>query len=266
MWKEIFTYFNEIFVHAFVTILLVDQLLAWREKKRWSEARALFNGLIEIESQSIILAWKEWLSSLPEMGQGLPESATTTLLTMGYLAVDGSEGMLKLFLGTPVGSKLEKFTRESRKTITEIKIYLVPFLAARIPSTNDASWKRLSKKIEPPVRSLEELVRTYAPLLHPTLAAKVLRLTGEVKNLTSDSYQNILSRKEDLDKSGQLVTALSLGSALQNSIELSSYLYREGRPSWVEKRIDGLENVRDIIQALWEEFQDWRSRSKTESK
>ncbi len=209
-----------------ITVFLVDKIIAWRQKKKWNDARFMFLSYGKRQSDEIIKAWKEWLVGMSKVKEIKIMQKNQVLLTgMGYYPLDtGIMVILKSYIGDPIGSNLDKVVKyRNPQRDTEIIKCLVPYLTQIIYSQSEEDWNYLGGKLKNPVDKLSELVGRYSSLVDPKFAASVLRLSIEVDNILESKYTND-TKSNEASFVNYLAKASVIGYGIGYSLQLCDYV------------------------------------------
>jgi hypothetical protein len=208
-----------------VTVMIIDRLIAWRERRRWRNVRELFLAQANNPCRKIINAWKDWLLVMSKVDRNneLSETDRLILLDLGYYALQGShvKSGIEIYLGKPPGSRLDTFANScDSRIIDEMTKSLVPYLATKLLPKQHDSWSKLYEEIASPVEKLSDLVDRYSMVVDPQFAGPVIRLSGDVENLKAGEYE----KAAESGASGRIAAALTISHGIQQSLELKYYL------------------------------------------
>jgi hypothetical protein len=215
-------------ISILATILIVDRVLAWRERRRWREVRELFMVKARGAAETIIDAWGNWLLAMSEATRvrQLGEHDKTILTNLGYFASwerpETIKGQAETFLGKPLGSNIKSLASrgDSEEFDTMVRM-AVPYLVTRLLPAGDPSWSQLRTGIDPSVKKLSDLVNTYSAVVDPKLALPVIRLSIELDNLKSGAYEDMVE-----EPVGPVAVVVTIASAIRQSLELQYYIRR----------------------------------------
>jgi len=206
-----------------VTVVGVDRVIAWHEKRKWREVREIFLSQANRACNRVLEAWGIWLQVLAaEAPKELGDFEKTALMETGFLPGHrkGSLSLVEIALGKPVGAQVNRFLVSAGSAdVKALVAALGPFVTERLPLPDQDAWRQLGTALDEPVSKLGELVGKYSTLVDPQLALAVIRLSAEVENLHAGVYP---ARQEE--PSFALAAAMTLCSALRQSFELKLYI------------------------------------------
>jgi len=246
-------------VGILTTVLIVDRLLSWREKRRWRCVRKVFLAEADKAIDTIIDAWKSWITVLGK------ELYPTELIGTDVPAENWAEGFAE---------KLGNFSCYARKcevnysffppagvlTINDLMRGFTDYAEERLPYLQDPGWSQLHKEMKLPVQKLNDLVDRYAMLVDPRFALPVIRLSEELDNLKSGKYEklrhfyengNRLAKRSDVNEEARKTTATLIDSAIRETLGLKYYVRRNLGKEVMESpfervaRVAGLDPVFD---------------------
>ena len=208
-----------------VTVVIIDRLLSWRERRRWREVRELFLSTAHRECEKIMDAWTRWLSDMVSRTRSrkLSKDEKESLVMFGYPARGGESNrrLAEVYLGRPVGSSLKSFAMMfDSKEIADLVQSVVPYFTESLPPEGHSSWSNLYEEIGPPIRKLSDLVDRYSTVVDPVLARAVIRLSVDLDNLMSGAYESGASREQF----GRVAVAMTMAEGLRQTLELKSYI------------------------------------------
>ena len=81
MVRELQSIFLELIVNLIVTVIVIDRVFAWRERRRWRNVGTLVELQLEAVAGDILRSWATWLTALRKAGKQivLSEDAKTFL-------------------------------------------------------------------------------------------------------------------------------------------------------------------------------------------
>jgi hypothetical protein len=213
-------------ISILATILIVDRVLAWRERRRWREVRELFMVKAKGAADTIIDTWETWLLSMSKttLVKRVDEHDKTLLTNLGYFASWEKTETINLqaetYLGKPVGSNIKSLAihGDSQEIDTMIRM-AVPYLVTRLFPAGDPSWSRLQAGIDPSVKQLSDLIDRYSTVVDPKLALPVIRLSIELDNLTSGVYESAVE-----EPIGPVAVVTTIAEAIRQSLELQYHI------------------------------------------
>ena len=208
-----------------VTVVIIDRLLSWRERRRWREVRELFLATAHRECEKIMDAWTRWFAGMASQThlRKLSKDEKESLVLLGYPAPGGDTNrrLTEVYLGRPVGSALKSFAMMcDSKEIADLVQCVGPYFTERLPPEGHSSWSNLYNEIGPPVRKLSDLVDRYSTVVDPVLARAVIRLSIDLDNLKSGGYESGAGR----DRFGRVAVAMTMAEGLRQTLELKSYI------------------------------------------
>src|SRR5262245_47157231 len=222
------------------TVLLVDRLLARRERRRWRLVHAFLVSEAKTACDGINAAWAEWLTTVAtDVAEMEPSEATQSILhTLGYSKEVGSEAItvaVERSWGRPVGSAFQRLANPhllnrtvGRSFLEEALHHLVLYLVRRPLPEAHPSWRGLQERLRGPVCKLLEVMNRYATIvpLDPDFAIPVIRLHLEMNNLESGAYKQLASAGSISARWPAAVMTMCEG--IRQTIRLNHYIRRYG--------------------------------------
>ena len=166
MWNIIAPYVYDQLISAVVTLLIIDRLLAWREKKKWLAVRELFLVHADRAVSQNNGVWSNWLEQVmkeapeiklsDEFKRSLQQRFKIPQASKGALdsVKDELQGMSEPRMGFPF--KL--------KVIEDWRIHLTVYLAEKQFLEGHPSWEQLRNDLSGSVQKLMELVDKFSAL------------------------------------------------------------------------------------------------------
>jgi hypothetical protein len=235
-----------------ITVLFVDRLLAWRERRRWRTVRDAFLSDALDAALDLVTAWEAWLYVIDK----LPHDRKTR-----FRKGEMDTRELHRFLGDPIGDDLLDFTKHcSRKEIDRVGPLLDDYLKRTdLPPIDDSSSITLCAGLRPAVQRLRELIAQYSMVVDPHYCGPVSRLTLHIRELETrrsdyDKRNQNLDRAADLADGGPYRNVLPghvVRDALMQTFALFDYFreYRATEGDFEERAEE--ENERSWANESW---------------
>jgi hypothetical protein len=216
------------------TVLIVDRLLNWREKRRWRCVRKVFLAEADKAIDTIIDAWRDWISVL---GDGAAHAAQKVDATGLADRAQTFEAKLSNFshLARKCEVNYSFFPPPGVLRINELMRGFTEYAEERLPYFQDLGWSQLHKEMKMPVQKLSDLLDRYAMLVDPNFALPVIRLSEELDNLKSGRYERLshffangarLARHSNVNETARRETAALIDSAIRETLRLKYYVRR----------------------------------------
>jgi len=244
------------------TVLIVDRLLSWREKRRWRCVRKVFLAEADKAIDTIIDAWRDWMSVL---GGGASH------------AVDESNDPASVKRPQSFEERLSDFSYLARKCevnysyfrppgvlkINELMRGFTEYAEERLPYLQELAWSQLHREMKAPVQKLSDLLDRYAMLVDPSFAMPVIRLSEELDNLKSGRYEKLshffangarLAKRSNVNEAARRETAALIDSAIRETLGLKYYVRRNLGKELMETpfervaRVAGLDPMLDKLK------------------